>query len=72
MASNDVSTESHKRGIVIAKGPFIILAYGYLSLPLEIRDHAWIRCPDGDVMPGEIEAVMRRWHQHARLNPDPR
>ncbi|MEP7005053.1 MAG: hypothetical protein ABI810_03655 [Sphingomonas bacterium] len=72
MARNEDSTESSERRIIIAKGPFIILAYGYLSLPLEVRCAAWINCPDGDVMSGEIEAVMRQWHQHAQLTPDSR
>ena len=72
MAKNDDVKAPHDRRIVIAKGPFIIMAYGYLSLPLETRSSAWIQCPDGDVMPDEIETVMRHWNQHAKLAPDPR
>ena len=72
MARNNDSTGPRERRIVIAKGPFIIMAYGYLSLPPETRSSAWINCPDGDVMPGEIESVMRQWHQHTQPTPDPR
>jgi len=72
MARNDDSTELSERRVIIARGPFIIMAYGYLSLPLEIRSSAWINCPDGDVMPGEIEAVMQQWHQHAQFTPGSR
>src|SRR3982751_4260868 len=72
MAGNEDVAEPSERGIVVAKGPFIFMAYGFLSLPLETRSSAWINCPDGDVMPGEIEAIMRQWHQPAQLPPDAR
>ena len=70
MAENDDVAEPTDRKVIIAKGPFIIIAYGYLSLPLETRGSAWINCPDGDVMPGEIETMMRQWHEHAKFAPD--
>ncbi len=70
MARSDDIAEPHNRGIVIAKGPFIIMAYGYLSLSLETRSSAWINCSHGDVMPDEIETVMRQWHEHTKLAPD--
>jgi hypothetical protein len=70
MVKNGVILESHDRRVVIAKGPFIIMAYRYLSLSLEDRRFAWITCPHGDVMPDEIETVMRQWHQPPKLAPD--
>jgi len=70
-AKNDDVMKHHDR-IIIAKGPFIIMAYGYLSLPEATRGCAWIQCPHGDVMPDEIETVMRQWHEHTKLAPDPR
>jgi len=70
MAGNEDVAEPREGGIVVAKGPFIFMAYGYLSLPPETRRAAWINCPGGDVMPDEIEAIMRQWHQHAQFIPD--
>ena len=71
MVGNDDVSEPRERRVAIAKGPFIIMAYGYLSLSLEKRRSAWINCPHGDVMPDEIETVMRQWNQHMKLTPDP-
>ena len=70
MARREEVTGACEQRIIIAKGPFIFMAYGYLSLPRDARGSAWITCPHGDVLPDEIETVMRQWHQSTRPAPD--
>ncbi len=66
-ADHEQSSASNHADIVVAQGPFIIMAYGYLSLSLEKRRSCWIGTATGNVLPDEIEEVMHRWHARTKL-----
>lgn len=47
--------------MVVAKGPFIIMAAGYLALAVADRDAFCIRCAQGEVESTEVEEAMLEW-----------
>ncbi len=50
--------------IVVARGPFIILACGFMALDVKDRGALWISCPSGVLTAGEVEDAVRHWRGH--------
>jgi len=51
---------------VIARGPFIVMAAGYLAFDPELRASFSIRSETREVSPDEIEEAVREWNAHKR------
>lgn len=51
--------------VTVAKGPFVILAHGLLSIAPEKRKGFWISTEAGEIGPAEVEAVLRAWMRPA-------
>ena len=49
---------------VIARGPFIVMAAGYLAFDPELRASFSIRSETREVTPEEIEEAVREWNSH--------
>lgn len=49
--------------MVVATGPFIIMAAGYLALDATDRDAFCIRCAQGEVESSEVEEAMLEWRR---------
>ena len=46
---------------VVARGPFIVMAYGYLAFDPEHRASFCVRSESREVTPEEIEQAVREW-----------
>jgi hypothetical protein len=49
--------------VVVAKGPFIIMAHGLLSIDPAEREGLWITSPLGDLSAEEAEEALRQWSE---------
>lgn len=60
-SSVDARPGKSRDAVVVARGPFLIMAHGYLAQTSEDRPAFWIKSAGRNVMPAEIEEVMRVW-----------
>ena len=53
--------------VMVARGPFVIMAHGLLAIPADHRDGFWIETPDGDVSAADTEAALSAWMRPASV-----
>ncbi len=57
----DQAREAANGDVVVARGPFIIMAHGLLAIDPAEREGLWIASPLGDLSPEEAEEALRLW-----------